>query len=105
MLSIGRGLVKWNCWTNQVTISRILGLWARLWFGKRPGDHHLVKGVSVVNETLICVIVFFLAAACSHSQSSLHPLTTRRDCCADFLSLSLLTIVDIPLIQSFWQSF
>ena len=69
--------------------------------GKRPGDHHLVKGVSVVNETLICVIVFFLAAACSHSQSSLHPLTTRRDCCADFLSLSLLTIVDITLIQSY----
>jgi hypothetical protein len=45
-----------------------------------------------VNETLI---VFFLAAACSHSQSSLYPLIHCRECRDNFLSLSLPTIIDI----------
>ena len=59
-----------------------------------PAIITLVKGVSVanVNETLIA---FFLAAACSHSQSSLTSSIHPRDCRADFLSLSLLTTIDI----------
>ena len=69
--------------------------------GKRPGDHHLVKGVSVVNETLIAFQGFFSPQLAHTPDHHTHPLISCRECRVDFLSSSPITTADISLIQSF----